>query len=214
MPDHDQLTALDATFLELEQSDDSALMHIGSALVFDPLPGGGAPGIRELRTHLEHRLDRLPRYRQKLDAPRTGGLSWPSWERDQHFEMEAHVRHATLPSPADEREFLDWISNFYSYRLDRTRPLWEIVLLDGLPDGRWALVCKTHHCLVDGIGSVDVVDLLLDAESAPHEPSGAPRRARAGRRPGSARLAPAAIRACPPDGRRGTRGRSRWRARD
>jgi diacylglycerol O-acyltransferase len=170
MPADNQLTALDATFLELEQSDDSALMHIGGALVFDSVSGGGTPAIGKVREHLEQRLDLLPRYRQKLGVPRTGGLSWPSWERDQHFEIEAHVRHATLPSPGDESEFLDWISDFYSHRLDRSRPLWEMVLLDGLADGRWALVCKTHHCLVDGVGSVDAVDLLLDAQPAPREP--------------------------------------------
>ena len=170
MPANDQLTALDATFLELEQADDSALMHIGGALVFDPLPGGGTPPIGKLQGHLEQRLDRLPRYRQKLGVPRTGGLSWPSWESDQHFEIEAHVRHATLPSPGDEREFLDWTSDFYSHRLDRSRPLWEMVLLDGLADDRWVLVWKTHHCLADGVGSVDIVDLLLDAEPAPHQP--------------------------------------------
>ncbi len=169
MPANDQLTALDATFLELEQADDSALMHIGAALVFGPLPGGGTPAIAELRAHLEQRLALLPRYRQKLDAPRTGGLAWPSWERDQRFEIEAHVRHATLPSPGEERELLSWVSDFYSHRLDRNRPLWEMVLLDGLANGRWALVTKTHHCLVDGVGSVGVVDLLLDTEPVAHE---------------------------------------------
>ena len=97
MSANDQLTALDAAFLELEQADDSALMHIGATLVFDPLPGGGTPAIGTLREHLGQRLDLLPRYRQKLGAPRTGGLAWPSWERDQRFEIDAHVRHATLP---------------------------------------------------------------------------------------------------------------------
>ena len=176
MSTDDHLTALDATFLELEQADDSALMHIGGALVFDPLPGGGTPTIDQVRKHLEGRLDRLPRYRQKLSVPRTGGLSWPSWQADPHFEIEAHVRHATLPSPGDEREFLPWISDFYSHRLDRSRPLWEITLLTGLVDGGWALVWKTHHCLVDGVGSVDVVDLLLDPGPAPgaSAPPGAP----------------------------------------
>jgi WS/DGAT/MGAT family acyltransferase len=167
MPANDQLTALDATFLELEEADDSAVMHIGGALVFAPLPGSATPAIGMVREHLERRLDQLPRYRQKLSAPRTGGLSWPSWEADQRFEIEAHVRHATLPSPGEEGEFLEWISDFYSHRLDRSRPLWEIVLLDGLADGRWALVSKTHHCLVDGVGSVDLVGLLLDAEPTP-----------------------------------------------
>ena len=163
----DQLTPLDATFLELEQLDDSALMHIGGALVFEPLPGGGTPTIAQVREHLDQRLDLLPRQRQKLDVQHTGGLSWPSWVQDERFELEAHVRHATLPSPGDERELLEWISDFYSHRLDRSRPLWEMVLLDGLRHGRWALVCKTHHCLVDGVGSVDATDLLLDAEAVP-----------------------------------------------
>jgi diacylglycerol O-acyltransferase len=171
MPANDQLTALDATFLELEQADDSALMHIGATVVFGPLPGGGTPAIGELRAHLDQRLDLLPRYRQKLDAPRTGGLAWPSWERDQRFEIEAHVRHAALPSPGEERELLSWVSDFYSHRLDRNRPLWEMVLLDGLANGRWALVTKTHHCLVDGVGSVAVGDLMFDAQPVPHKQS-------------------------------------------
>ena len=101
MPANEQLTALDATFLELEQADDGALMHIGGALVFDPLPGGGTPAIATVREHLEQRLDRLPRYRQKLSAPHTGGLSWPAWEPDPHFEIEAHVLPAALRSPGD-----------------------------------------------------------------------------------------------------------------
>jgi diacylglycerol O-acyltransferase / wax synthase len=161
----DQLTALDATFLELEEDDDGALMHIGAALLFDPLPGGGTPTIDQVREHVAVRLDRLPRYREKLTKARTGGFAWPSWERDPRFELDAHIRHATLPAPGDERELLDWISDFYSHRLDRSRPLWEIVLLDGLAGGGWALVWKTHHCVVDGVGSVGAVHLLFDSEA-------------------------------------------------
>jgi WS/DGAT/MGAT family acyltransferase len=172
MSGHDQLTALDATFLELEQADDSALMHIGGALVFEVLPDGGTPALARLRGHLSERLERLPRYRQRLSSTRTGGLVWPSWVDDGQFDIDDHVRHATLPAPGDECELLDWISDFYSHRLDRSRPLWEIVLLDGMADGRWALVWKTHHCLVDGVGSVGVVDLLLDPEPTPYVPLG------------------------------------------
>ena len=163
MPAHDELTALDATFLELEQADDGALMHIGGAMVFEARPGG-PPTIAEVRDHLDQRLDRLPRYRQKLSDARTGGLSWPSWEHDPHFAIDAHVRHAHLPAPGDERDMLEWLADFYSHRLDRNRPLWEMVLLDGLAEGRWVLVSKIHHCLVDGVGSVDLVGLLLGAE--------------------------------------------------
>ena len=190
MPANDQLTALDATFLELEQADDSAAdAHRRSAFVRRRSPAAGRRQSPKVREHLEQRLDLLPRYRQKLSAPRTGGLSWPSWEADQRFEIEAHVRHATLPSPGEEGEFLEWISDFYSHRLDRSRPLWEIVLLDGLADGRWALVTKTHHCLVDGVGSVDLVGLLLDAEPAPPRRLRAPLRARVGLRRRLARMA-------------------------
>ena len=171
MSARDQLTALDATFLELEQADDSALMHIGGAMVFEPDPGAGNPTVEELRAHLEQRLDLLPRYRQKLGSARTGRFAWPYWERDPRFDLAAHVRHATLPSPGDERELLDWLSDFYSHRLDRNRPLWELVLLDGLADGRWALVSKTHHCLVDGVGSVGVVGLVLGPQSGPPPPT-------------------------------------------
>jgi diacylglycerol O-acyltransferase len=71
------------------------------------------------------------------------------------------VQHATLPAPGGDAELHDWISDFYSHRLDRHRPLWELVVLDGLANGRWALASKTHHCLADGVGSVDLMRLLL-----------------------------------------------------
>jgi diacylglycerol O-acyltransferase / wax synthase len=176
----DQLTPLDATFLELEQDDDSALMHIGGALVFDPLDGGGTPTIDQVREHVAARLGRLPRYRQKLSTPRTGGFVWPSWERDPRFELDGHVRHATLPAPGGEPELLDWISDFYSHRLDRSRPLWEMALLDGLAGGGWALVWKTHHCMADGVGTVGAVHLLLDSEGDHDPPTAAAGAASAG----------------------------------
>ncbi|MBV8219913.1 MAG: wax ester/triacylglycerol synthase family O-acyltransferase [Solirubrobacterales bacterium] len=166
----DQLTALDATFLELEQDDDSALMHIGGALVFGPLYGGATPTIDQVREHVAARLDRLPRYRQKLSTPRTGGFVWPSWERDPQFELDGQIRHSTLPAPGGEPELLDWISDYYSHRLDRSRPLWEMALLDGLATGGWALVWKTHHCMADGIGAVGVVHLLLESDTDDHDP--------------------------------------------
>lgn len=160
----DTLTALDATFLELEQRDEGALMHIGGVMVFDPLPGGGAPTVEELCAHLALRLARLPRYSQRLSATRTGGLAWPTWRDDERFDIRTHVGHVALPAPGNDDQLCEWAADFYSHRLDRTRPLWEIVLIEGLEEGRWALAHKTHHCLVDGVGSVDVAYLLLDAE--------------------------------------------------
>lgn len=170
----DTLTALDATFLELEQQDEGALMSIGGVMVFDPVPGGGAPTVEELCANLESRLSELPRYSQRLSATRTGGLAWPQWIEDERFHIADHVTHVALPSPGGKAELSAWAADFYSHRLDRTRPLWEVALIEGLSDGRWALAHKTHHCLVDGVGSVDVAYLMLDAEPNPPERPTAP----------------------------------------
>ncbi len=163
----DHLTPLDATFLELEQGDEAAHMHIGGALVFDARPDGSLPNLGEVCRHLNSRLSLLPRYRQKLSEPRTGGLHWPAWEHDERFHLASHVRHATLPAPGGEQELCEWLGDYWSHRLDRRRPLWEVVLLDGLADGRWALVTKTHHAMVDGVGSVDAGYLMLDDSPEP-----------------------------------------------
>jgi diacylglycerol O-acyltransferase / wax synthase len=163
----DRLTPLDATFLELEQEDEAAHMHIGGALVFEPRPDGSIPTLEELQGHLDSRLGHLPRYRHRLSEPHTGGLTWPAWEEDECFDIAAHLRHAALPSPGGERELCEWLGDYWSHRLDRHRPLWEIVLLEGLEGGRWALVTKTHHSMVDGVGSVDAGYMMLDAESDP-----------------------------------------------
>jgi WS/DGAT/MGAT family acyltransferase len=166
----EQLTALDATFLELEEADDSAHMHIGGLMVFEA-GDEGAPRLGAVRSTLQERLDALPRYRCRLSAGYTGGLSWPAWERDDDFEIENHVHRAALPPPGGERELLEWLGDYWSQRLDRGRPLWEIVLLEGLENGRWALATKTHHCMVDGVGSVDAAPLLLDSERHPGPPA-------------------------------------------
>jgi len=164
----DPLDPLDATFLELEDADEGAHMHIGSAAIFDQRPGGGGPSIGEVRDLLRGRLGRLPRFSTKLSEPHTGGLRWPTWEPgDPEAELSSHVRHATLPAPGGEAELLEWLGDYWSHRLDRRMPLWEMVLLDGLKDGRWALVSKTHHSLVDGVGSVDVGYAMLDATPEP-----------------------------------------------
>jgi len=155
----EHLSALDATFLELEEADDAAHMHIGAVSIFE----GDAPSVEELRELLSARMDLLPRYHQRLSAHRTGGLRWPAWVEDERFDLTAHVRHATLPAPGGEEELLEFAADYWSHRLDRGRPLWELVLLDGLADG-WALVSKTHHCLVDGVGSVDMAQLMLHTD--------------------------------------------------
>jgi diacylglycerol O-acyltransferase / wax synthase len=181
----EHLTALDATFLELEQVDESAHMHIGGIMVFDELPGGGAPGREELAALLLARLGQLPRYRQRLSKIHTGGLSWPEWQKDPDFDIDRHLTRAAIPAPGGDTELQEWASSFFSQRLDRHRPLWEIVLVEGLADGRWALATKTHHCMVDGVGSVDVGQLMLDATPEGNEDT-SPKGARSHRRAAAA----------------------------
>src|SRR5579872_5815231 len=147
-------TPLDATFLELEDADESAHMHIGAVMVFDAPRGARVPTRDELAALLEDRLGQLPRYSQRLSVPHPGPLSWPAWMEDPQFEISRHIAHAALPAPGGERELAEWSSQFFSQRLDRRRPLWEMALVEGLADGRWALATKTHHCMVDGVGSV------------------------------------------------------------
>jgi diacylglycerol O-acyltransferase / wax synthase len=158
----EQLSMLDTMFLELEQFDETAHMHIGAALIFEPLPDGGTPDISEFRDYLRSRVEILPRFAQQLSSPHAGPLTWLTWEPVKAFDPDAHVHHSALPAPGGEAELHEWLGDFWSHRLDRHRPLWEMTLLDGLEKGRWALVTKTHHCLVDGVGSVDVGYALLD----------------------------------------------------
>jgi diacylglycerol O-acyltransferase / wax synthase len=158
----DHLTPLDATFLELEQLDEGATMHIGGVMVFDPPPDGGGPSLADVRDNLAGRLVQLERYTQRLSSERTGGLSWPRWERDLRFDVANHVQHAALPQPGGDAELCAWAGDFFSHRLDRTRPLWEMALIEGLAGGRWALAHKTHHSLMHGVGSVGVATLLFD----------------------------------------------------
>jgi diacylglycerol O-acyltransferase len=167
----EHLSPLDATFLELEEADQSAHMHIGALLTFEPPPGQGPPDIEAMRRHLHERLGALPRYLQRLSEPHTGGLSWPAWESEPDFDIDAHVHRAALPAPGGEQELLEWVGEYWSHRLDRLKPLWDATLLEGLEGGRWALVTKTHHCMVDGVGSIDVGHLLLDTTPAPSGPA-------------------------------------------
>ena len=163
MASREQLSALDATFLELEEADQSAHMHIGGVIVIEPQPGGGAPPIELVREDVLARLPDLPRFTQRLSQPRTHGLHWPRWEEDPNFHIDRHVIQAGLHAPGGTAELMEWAGEFYSQRLDRTRPLWELAIVE-MADGRWAMVTKTHHCMIDGVGSVDIGTTLLDTK--------------------------------------------------
>jgi diacylglycerol O-acyltransferase len=168
MANPDRLSALDSTFLHLED-DSTAHMHVASVMVFE----GKAPTPQELVEHILNRLHLVPRYRQRLAyVPLDQGR--PVWVDDPHFNPRYHIRHTALPRPADEATLKQLAGRLFSQRLDRSKPLWEIWLVQRMAGGRFALIAKTHHALVDGISGVDITTVLFD--TAP-EPVVAPRPA-------------------------------------
>jgi diacylglycerol O-acyltransferase len=164
----DRLTGLDASFLALE--DRGAQMHVGSVLLFE----GEAPAYEDFVAQLERRLALVPRYRQKLAFPPLV-QSRPLWVDDPHFNAGYHVRHTGLPAPAGEPELRRLAGRVFAQRLDRSKPLWELWLVDRVGDDRFALISKTHHCLVDGISGVDLATVLFDLDpNAPPQPPAEP----------------------------------------
>jgi diacylglycerol O-acyltransferase len=164
----DRLTGLDASFLALEKG--GAHMHVGSVLVFD----GEAPAYEDFLAVIEARLHQVPRYRQKLAFPPLA-QSRPVWVDDPHFNIGYHVRHTALPAPAGDEQLRKLAGRVFSQQLDRSKPLWEIWLVNRVDDGQFALVCKTHHALVDGISGVDIMTVLFDLEPEPPDrPPGPP----------------------------------------
>ena len=153
----DRLTAVDASFLA--QEGPAAHMHVGAVMIFDGLP----PDYDELVDHVRARLHLVPRFRHKLAFPplETGR---PLWVDDPSFNLEYHVRHTALPAPGSEQQLRALAARLHSQALDRTKPLWEIWLVQGLEGGRFALLSKTHHALVDGISGVDLVTVLFDLQ--------------------------------------------------
>ena len=162
MPNAERLSGLDASFLALEK--DGAHMHVGSVLIFE----GPPPGYDDLVAHIESRLHLVPRYRRRLAFP-PFGVGRPVWVDDPHFNAGYHVRHTALPAPAGREELERLAGRVFSQQLDRSKPLWEIWLVEHVEDGAFALVCKTHHALVDGISGVDIMAVLFDLEPEPPE---------------------------------------------
>jgi len=159
------LTALDSTFLHLEDHS-TAHMHVASVMVFE----GSAPTLQELVDHVLARLHLVPRYRQRLVfVPFSQGR--PVWADDPHFNPYYHIRHTALPKPADEAALKMLAGRLFSQRLDRSKPLWEIWLVQSMAGGRFALIAKTHHALVDGISGVDITTVLFDTAREPAAPT-------------------------------------------
>lgn len=159
----ESLSALDASFLSIE--DDVSHMHIGSAGIFE----GPVPPREELLDAVRCKLHLVPRYRQKVRFPPLH-VGPPVWIDDQHFNLDYHVRRTALASPGGEAELRTLVGRVMSQQLDRTKPLWEMWVAEGLGGGRWALISKTHHCMVDGVAATDLLSVLLDDEpSSPPE---------------------------------------------
>ncbi|HEY5317988.1 MAG TPA: wax ester/triacylglycerol synthase family O-acyltransferase [Solirubrobacteraceae bacterium] len=160
MVNPDRLTGLDSSFLHLER--DSAHMHVGACTIFE----GPAPEHDELIEAIVNRLHLVPRYRQRLAyVPFEQGR--PVWVDDPHFNPRYHVRDTALPRPGGEDELKRLAARVFSQALDRAKPLWELWLVEGLKDDRFALLSKTHHALVDGISGVDIATVLFDSAPDP-----------------------------------------------
>lgn len=160
----DRLTALDSSFLHME--DDSAHMHVASAMIFD----GDPPSHEEFLESLERRLHLVPRYRQRL-AFIPLAQARPRWVDDPHLNLGYHVRATALPSPGTEEQLRALAGRVFAQQLDRDKPLWEVWLVEGLEGGRFAVLSKTHHSLVDGISGVDILSVLFDTSAKPAAPT-------------------------------------------
>ena len=161
--DADRLTGLDSSFLHMERA--GAHMHVASVIVFD----GDPPTHEEFRDHIESRLHLVPRFRQKLRFV-PFGQGRPVWVDDPYLNLDYHVRQTALPAPGSEEQLRNLAARIFSQQLDRTKPLWELWLVEGLEGGRFAIVGKSHHALVDGVSGVDITTVLFDLEESPETP--------------------------------------------
>ena len=162
----DRLTAVDASFLHQENADSH--MHIGAVTIFE----GPPPPFTAVAEHIRSRLHLVPRYRQKLAYPPFES-GRPLWIDDASFNIEYHVRHSALPAPGTEQQLHRLAARIVSQQLDRSKPLWECWFVEGLEDGRFALIFKTHHALVDGVSGVDLATVLFDLARSPQPPADA-----------------------------------------
>jgi WS/DGAT/MGAT family acyltransferase len=159
----DRLSALDVSFLYLEEP--TTPMHIGGVAILEPAAGQEFDEAL-LRELVAERIDRFPRYRQKIrEVP--GRLGNPVWVDDGAFDLAEHIRCCTLPEPGTPQQLRELVGRLNAAPLDRQRPLWELHLVRGLAGGRTAIVTKAHHAMVDGRSAMDVGALILDPRPVP-----------------------------------------------
>ena len=179
-PGYERLSFFDSTYLALEQA--NSYMHIAAIQVYEAGPLGtdaGGIDIEKIRQFVASKLHRIPRYRQRL--------AWipienfPVWVDDAHFNLDYHVKHTSLPRPGGNAELKRLAARLFARKLDRSRPLWELWVVEGLGDDRFAIVAKVHHCMIDGMAGVDLLQALLNVyptdemeEAVPWTPRPAP----------------------------------------
>jgi len=176
----ERLSPQDASFLHLE--DAVSHMHIGAVAVLE----GPSPEPERLAGMVTAHLPRVPRYRQRVHFVPLA-LGRPVWVDDRHFNLGYHLRRTALPRPGGDAELRMLVGRIMSQQLDRRRPLWEMWVVEGLAAGRWALITKLHHCMVDGVSGAELLAVVLDDERHPEPPP--PDRWSPERRPSGARLA-------------------------
>ncbi len=161
----DRLNPLDALFVDAEDEDRHTSMAIASIAVFE----GPPPSHEETLAFLAGRLPAVPRYRQKLRTVPLR-LGRPVWVDDPNFDLRYHVRRTALPAPGGDQQLAALMARVMSQRLDRDHPLWEYWAVEGLAGGRWALISKVHHCMVDGISGTDLYRVIFDFSPEPSPP--------------------------------------------
>ncbi len=164
-PQYHRLSGLDNSFLVYEDATPAGAMHVASTQVHEAAPlrrPDGSLDIERIEEYVVSRLDRIPRYRQRLD--RTPIEGHPVWVDDASFDIRYHVRHSRLPRPGNERQLKRMAGRIFSQRLDREKPLWELWVIEGLEGDRIAVVSKVHHCMVDGVSGSELISALLTQE--------------------------------------------------
>jgi diacylglycerol O-acyltransferase len=156
----DWMSPMDASFLHIEGP--SNPMHIGGVSIFE----GPAPPFDRFEEMVEGKLGLVPRYRQKVRFVPLG-LGRPVWVDDPHFNLSYHLRHTALPPPGSDEQLRRTAARIFAQHLDRSKPLWEIWMVEGLGESRWALLSKVHHCMVDGVSATDLMSVMFEADDAP-----------------------------------------------
>jgi diacylglycerol O-acyltransferase / wax synthase len=161
------LSVLDASFLYLEKP--TVHMHVAGMAILDPRSRPqGRVSADDVARLIEQRIHLVPRFRQKVVVP-PFGFGRPMWVDDQDFDVEFHLRRAALPSPGGRRELADFVQRVHSRPLDRSKPLWEMYLVEGLEDGYVGVLFKSHHAMIDGLSGMDLATVLVDFAPEPQE---------------------------------------------